>query len=498
MDATPDPMALKTADFVVIALYMCGMAFLGYVAKRLVKSPEDYFAGGKRVPWWMAAVSHHMSGYSAVLFVAHTSRAYEWGLPMMLLIFNTPIAMAIGAFVWAPRWARLKVLTPVQYLERRFNNVVRQVCAWSGIAIKFIDEGIKLYSLSIIVSFCTGWDLRLVIVGCGVVAVAYLAFGGLWATMLTDFVQFFVQYSITIAIVPFVLIMAGGWRGLWAGQMDKYTLFGGSITPGFLVVWLVVVTLSYNGGTWGLAQRFYSIGKAKDARKAALLSGALSLVYPLIVFVPAWGAHAIVGDMANSEHAYVAVVQKVLSAWPAGFMGLFISAMFAATMSMIDSDLNALSAVFTNDIFKRLFRRNATDALVLRVGFMATVAFGALTIACGLLTIRMEGAFKAMVEWYGAILGPVAVPLLFGMLYRRTTWRGALAAWLLGFATFVAVKYGCASCFATGETPFAVYTGAELAVAIGAFFLEGFLFRQTPDEQARVHALFDELEGRTV
>ena len=48
-----------------------------------------------------------------------------------------------------------------------------------------------------------------------------------------------------------------------------------------------------------------------------------------------------------------------------------------------------------------------------------------------------------------------------------------------------------------GETPFAVYTGGELAVAIGAFFLEGLLFRQTPDQQAPVQALFDELEGKT-
>ena len=498
MDETAGQMILGRADFAVIALYMAGVAFLGYVAKRMVSSPEDYFAGGKRVPWWMAAVSHHVSGYSAVLFVAHTSKAYEWGLPMIMVTFATPLAMAIGAIVWAPRWARLHVLTPVEYLERRFNNPIRQMCAWSGLGVKFIDEGIKLYSLSVVVSFCTGWDMRLVIIGSGVVAVAYLAFGGLWATMLTDFMQFFVQYSITIAIIPFVLVMAGGWHGIWEGQAERYTLSNDYVTPSFLVVWLVVVTLSYNGGTWGLAQRFYSIGKARDAQKAAILSGVLSLVYPLIVFIPAWSAHAILGDVGNPEHAYVAVVHKVLSHWPAGCMGLFVSAMFAATMSMIDSDLNALSAVFTNDIFKRLFKPDASDKLVLRVGFLATVVFGALTVGCGLLTLRMEGAFKAMVEWYGAILGPIAVPLLFGMVYRRATWRGALGAWLFGFATFVAVKYGCASLFKDGQTPFALYTGAELAVSLGVFFLDGLVFKHTSDEKARVDELFEELEGRTV
>jgi solute:Na+ symporter, SSS family len=287
MNDAESAMILGKIDFTVITIYMLGVAFLGYIAKRMVKTPEDYFAGGKRVPWWIAAVSHHVSGYSAVLFVAHASQAYEWGLPMALLVFSTPLAMAIGSVLWAPRWSRLKILTPVEYLERRFNVGIRQVFAWSGMAVKFVDEGIKLYSLSMIVSFCTGWQLEWVIVACGVVAVAYLAFGGLWATMLTDFMQFFVQYSITIAMIPFVLAMAGGWSGIWEVQPERFVPFGGRITPAFLLVWLVVITLSYNGGTWGLAQRFYSIGKPREATKAALLSGSLSLVYPFVVFIPA-------------------------------------------------------------------------------------------------------------------------------------------------------------------------------------------------------------------
>lgn len=497
MNDAESAMILGKIDFSVIAVYMAGVAFLGYIAKRMVKTPEDYFAGGKRVPWWMAAVSHHVSGYSAVLFVAHTSKAYQWGLPMALLVFSTPLAMAIGSVLWAPRWSRLKILTPVEYLERRFNLGIRQVFAWSGMGVKFVDEGIKLYSLSVIVSFCTGWDLSLVIIGCGVVAVAYLAFGGLWATMLTDFMQFFVQYSITIAMVPFVLIMAGGWSGIWEVQPERFVPFGGTITPAFLPVWLVVITLSYNGGTWGLAQRFYSIGKPRDATKAALLSGSLSLVYPFVVFIPAWAAHTLIGDNLDPEHAYVAVVHKVLSTWPPGSMGLFVSAMFAATMSMIDSDLSALSAVFTSDIYKRIFKRNATQAQMLRVGFLATIVFGGLTIACGLLTMKEKGAFDTMVEWYGAILGPVAVPLLFGMLYKRATWRGALGAWLLGFATFIGVKYGVPWAFNLEEPSFAVYTGAELVVSFGVFYLEGLIFSPSFEKQQEIDALFDELEGRT-
>ena len=58
-----------------------------------------------------------------------------------------------------------------------------------------------------------------------------------------------------VAIIPVVLTAMGGWSGIWAGQPEKYTLMGGGITPSWLFVFILVVILSYNGGTWGLAQR---------------------------------------------------------------------------------------------------------------------------------------------------------------------------------------------------------------------------------------------------
>ncbi|HNY92061.1 MAG TPA: Na+:solute symporter, partial [bacterium] len=206
-------MLIQTADIVVILIYALFMGYLGYYAKRRVQNVEDYFAGGRKVPWWMAAISHHMSGYSAFAFVGHATIAYMSGFSIWTF-FAVPIfiAMIIGARVWAPKWVRLKVITPVEYLEERFNLGTRQLFAWSGIGIKFVDEGVKLYSLSVIVHVVTGFSLELVIVACGLVTMFYLLFGGLWATMLTDFAQFIIQFSVTLLLVPLVLNAVGGWH----------------------------------------------------------------------------------------------------------------------------------------------------------------------------------------------------------------------------------------------------------------------------------------------
>jgi len=471
------------------------MVLLGYVAKRKVKNIEDYFAGGKKVPWWMAAISHHMSGYSAFAFVGHATVAYMSGFSIWTF-FAVPIfiAMIIGAQVWAPKWVKLNVVTPVEYLEERFNLKTRQLFAWSGIGIKFIDEGVKLYSLAVIVHVITGFPMEATIIVCGFVTMFYIMFGGLWATMLTDFAQFIVQFGASFILVYAVLKTVGGWTKMWDSLPPGHaSLFSDAISPWFMIVYLFVIILSYNGGTWGLAQRFYSIGKPGDAKKAAILSACLYLVYPIAIYIPIWSARLIIGDIANPEQAYVLVAEKLLSQISPGMIGLFVSAIFAATMSMISADLNSLAAVFTKDIYHRTINENATEKKLVMVGMISTIVFGVLTIVSALITINMSGAFNTMVEWYAAILGPVSIPLLFGMVFKRPTWRGAIYSWAAGFAAFVFAKYIIP--MITGEqTSFAFYTGLELAVSFSVFYFEGFINKQSPETKTKVEKLFNKIK----
>ena len=498
---------LTRFDYAVIFLYFVLVAGIGWVARGRVKGLDDYFAGGHGVSWWMAGISHHVSGYSAFAFVGYAGLAYRVGFNVWT-VFALPcfFSMVAGAYIWAPRWVRLRVITPVEYLEERFNNLVRQVIAWSGIAVKFVDEGTKLYSLAKVIRACTGLPLKGTIVGSGVVTVLYLLLGGLWAEVMTDLAQFIVQYSITLLLAPVALAAVGGWGRLWTGpKATPFQFFSPAFPPSRLSVFFFVVLLSYNGGTWGLAQRFYSMGKPAEAKKAALLSAALYLLYPLALYIPVWAAPVLLEEVQDPEMAYIAVAQHLLPQIAPGLLGLMVAAMFAATMSMVDSNLNALAAVFTKDIYARTLNRTAPEGQLMKVGLIATVAFGAVAIACGLVTDRLGGAFKTMIDWYAAVLGPVSIPLLFGMLIPRTTWRGALLSWLGGFAAFVVFKYWAteAVCLALfGEAPgealaWTVTTGAELGIAFAIFCLEGFIGERTPEERKRGQDLFDRLNGRT-
>ena len=126
------------------------------------------------------------------------------------------------------------------------------------------------------------------------------------------------------------------------------------------------------------------------------------------------------------------------------------------------------------------------------IGMISTVIFGLLTIVAALVTIHMEGAFNTMVEWYAAILGPISIPMLFGMIFRKPTWRGAILSWAAGFVTFGLVKYGLGAITGT-EIPFALYTGLELFVSFAVFYFEGYINEQTDEEKMRVNELFERI-----
>ncbi|MGD9495132.1 MAG: Na+:solute symporter [Armatimonadota bacterium] len=482
---------MTDTDYAVVIVYLVFVAAIGFMVRGRIKGLTDYFAAGHKVPWWLAAVSHHISGYSAFAFVGYASVAYTFGFNVWTL-FAVPcfLAMTLGAFVWAPRWARLDVVTPVEYLERRFNRTVHQVIAWSGIGVKFVDEGMKLYSLGVIVAACAGLPLDVTIIGCGIVAILYIVVGGLWAELITDFAQFLVQFTITILLAGVVLATVGGVGGLVASMPAESTrLFSEKYDLAYILVFMVVITLSYNGGTWGLAQRFYSIGASRDAKKAALLSASLYLIYPAILYIPVWAAPALLGEVQKPEETYALMALRYLPTIAPGLLGLFVAGMFAATMSMVDSDLNALAAVFTKDIYRTTWGRGASERTLLRVGLVTTAVLGAITIATGLLGDVLGGPFQAMMDWYAAILAPVSVPLLLGMLNGRTSWRGALAAWGAGFATFVLLKYGLG-------TSWTVFTGGELLVTFAVFLGEGYLFKMPPDEAQRAAELLEQVGSR--
>src|SRR5678816_2566648 len=186
------------------------------------------------------------------------------------------------------------MVSPMEYLATRYNVPAQQLMAWSGVLLKLFDVGAKWASIALILKVFAGVPMIYGILISGSISLFYITLGGLWADALTDLAQFVVQLVAGLCLFVVVLYKLDGlatvstlWHRL---PPDHGNWFNGPYTPVFVGVYSLIAFLSYNGGTWNLAQRYIASPSGPDARKAAILSSALYLFWPLILFFPMWAA----------------------------------------------------------------------------------------------------------------------------------------------------------------------------------------------------------------
>ncbi|MCW3078607.1 sodium:solute symporter family protein [Segetibacter sp.] len=441
-------MSLNFLDLLAIVLFFLSMVVVGIMSYFKSKNSEDYFVAGGNLPWWLAGISHHVSGHSGAVFVAYAAVCYTHGFTMYMW-WALPVAVVIvsTAHIFPVYWVRLRrafqIQSPLEYLSIRYNVATQQIIAWAGVILKVFDVGAKWAAIGILLHVVAGISMTTGILISGVVTIIYVTFGGLWGVIITDFIQFLVQ--VIGGVVMFVLVVnhLGGISSvstLWDQLPPAHSqLFNDPYSAGFVAVMFFICFLSYNGGIWSLATRYISSPNEKEASKAARLSGILYLFWPLILFFPMWAAPTILPGLENPNESYALLMLKIL---PQGMIGLVIASLFAATMGMTSSDVNTIAAVITRDILPVVSPKFRNDPNSLRTARITTFIFTLATIIIALNYERFGGVLGLIINWFAALLGPTALPLLFGLLpaFKSSGPKAAIASIAAGLLTFVIGK----------------------------------------------------------
>ena len=441
-------MSLHLIDIIVVAVFFLSMIVIGVLSYFKSKSSEDYFVAGGKLPWWLAGISHHVSGHSGAVFVAYAAVAYTHGFTMyMWWAFPVAIVIIASAKVFPVYWVRLRknflIQSPLEYLKTRYDLPTQQIMAWSGALLKVFDVGAKWAAIGILLNVVAGVPMMPGILISGVVTLIYVTFGGLWGVIITDLIQFIVQVLGSIVMFVLVVKRLGGSdsiTGIWKQLPPEHShLFNSPYTPAFIAMMFFLYFLSYNGGGWSLATRYISSPSEKEASKAAWLSGLLYLIWPLLLFFPMWATPLIIPNLDNPNTAYGRLMLEIL---PQGMIGLVIASLFAATMGMTSSDVNTIAAVITRDILPVISKKFVNDKNPLRTARITTFVFTLATILVALNYERFGGVLGLIVNWFGALLGPTALPLLFGLLpaFKSCGPKAAIASIAAGIVTFIITK----------------------------------------------------------
>ena len=479
-------MEINNIDLIVISAFFLAMIIIGIYAYFKNQSSEDFFIAGGDLPWWLSGISHHVSGYSGAVFVAYAALAYTHGFSLYIWwAFTIGVAVIATAKIFPVYWVRLRkkfqIQSPLEYLAIRYNVLTQQIIAWVGVSLKLFDVGAKWAAIAILLNITTGIPFEYGILISGGISLIYITIGGLWAVIFTDLAQFLVQLVAGITMFVVVITQLGGWSsitGMWDQlPSENSQLFNDPYSVGFAVVFLFINFLSYNGGSWPLATRYISSNTEKAASKAAYLSGILYLVWPLILFFPMWAAPLILPDMDDPSQSYGLLMGVLL---PHGLMGLVIASLFANTMSMTSSDINTISAVITRDILPVVsdkFKNKRTSLFTAR---FTTFVFTFLTIVVAFQYEYFGGVLGLIVTWFGALLGPIAVPLLFGLIpfFRNCGSVAAISSVAAGLVTFSLTK------IITMES-MALEVGLPVIVSMIVYSLVGLMRRKPVTQEVK-------------
>lgn len=511
---------LSFYDYLVIGVYFAFMIAIGSIFRGSNKSTSDYFRGGGQVLWWIVGATAFMTQFSAWTFTGAAGKAYENGI----LVLGFYAANALGFFInfagTASRLRQMRIITTLEGIRQRWGKGSEQFFTWLQLPIGILYAGIALNGLGVILASVFGLSMHATILLAGAVVIFMATFGGAWAATVGDFVQMLVLMGVTVVTAWLALHQVGG-VGAFLDKLPENSLTWGKIDrSGILWMWFIALTFKQviviNNMSDGY--RYLCAKDDRHAKRGALLAALLFVAGPAVWFIPPMAARILYPDLSAvpalhalgskaSEGAYLAIG---IATMPKGMLGLMVTALFAATLSSMDTGLNKNTGIFVRSFYHTIIRPKASDPELLAVSKVVTVVFGLLVVLSALMFNSMKdlSLFNLMQQSSALATMPVAVPLLWGMFYKRTpVWSGwstvavcLVVSLLVGnlpeiFGEGAYQKMlGLGSMLQTWEKPDVIFALGVLAnVVVGTLWFFGTSFwydRQTPAFHARVEAFF--------
>src|SRR6266566_958205 len=430
--------SVNAVDYVVIGLYALLMVLVGLYVMRFNRSAAEYFRGGSRIPWLVAGLSCFMSGFSAWTFTGAAGVAYRAGIAAIGLYIGNALSFLLGYLVFATLWRRSRITTVMEYLAGRFNRTTHQTFSWTTIVFQLFTSASTLYGLSLFVSSATSFPVTWTIVGAGALIIFYCVLGGLWAVVVSDFLQAAILMPFCLVLVVTSLARVGGVSGLIHSLPPEMKTIHvtGEFGWIYLLSWTIMVSFGYN--TSAMAQRYFSVDDERSARKVALLCCGLFFVGAFLWFLPPMAMRVIYPDLhtvwpalANPSEAAYAVASLTLL--PHGLIGVMLAAMFSATMANLSAQFNLKSAILSKDVYQTLIRKNAGERELLAVGWINTFLIGAMTTSIAtFMAASGKSVFQIMLTFNTLISLAYGPPALLGLVFRRTPPWSGLASFTTG------------------------------------------------------------------
>jgi SSS family solute:Na+ symporter len=424
-------------DFLIIILSLIFSVGVGiYFAKRQ-KSTDNYFKASGSLPSWAIGMSILATLISSVTFLAYPGEGFSSNWIRLVQGLMVPIVLVVIIGFIVPLFRQVIRLSAFEYFEHRFGIFARMYSSLAFILTHFSKMGTVFYLISMALAQMTGINIVTVIWIIGAVVIIITVLGGIEAVIWLDVVQgFLLIVGGLVALGILLFSVDGGPVALWEVAKVGGRVGFGPFDLEFVNLTFVVMALNgifYAIQKYGtdqtIVQRYLAARSDKSAIRASLMGVLLSVpVWALFMFIGTalFGYYHLSGDVLPEGIRPDAIFPHfIMTQLPVGVVGLILSALIAAAISSLDSDLNCLSAVCLEDFYLK-FRPDTTEKLqlVLSKLFIVLSGLGAVGVALFYVRAGGEGVLGMVFTLYAIFSGGVAGMFLLGIFSRRANLQG--------------------------------------------------------------------------
>jgi solute:Na+ symporter, SSS family len=464
---------LVFSDYLVFIIYFVVVASYGiWIYRRKKKTTtdtKDFFLAEGTLTWWAIGASLIASNISAEQFIGMSGDGFFAGIAVAAYEWIAAVALIIIAVWFIPIYLKNKIYTMPQFLKTRYNETVALIMAifWLLLYI-FVNLTSILYLGAVAINGLVGGQyLHTIMIALAIFALL-ITLGGMKVIGFTDVIQVGVLIIGGLATSYLALTVVSESFGLGSNALAGFTALMKDAPEHFRMIYhkptqassqldidkyLVlpgiamyaagqwIVNLNYWGCNQYITQRALG-ANLQTARTGILFAGFLKLLMPVIVMLPGIAAFVLYKhghlnlEGGSKDYAYSAV----LGFLPAGLKGLSIAALTAAIVSSLAGKVNSISTIFTLDIYKKYFNKDADEQKMVWTGRLVVVLamfVGIVFTWKDLLGIGGKGGFTFIQQYTGFISPGVLAMFLLGMFWKRTTGAAAIAGLITGFVLCV-------------------------------------------------------------
>ena len=461
---------LAAADYAVFFTYFFIVSGYGYWIYRSRKSGEsdtkDFFLAEGSLTWWAIGASLIASNISAEHFIGMAGSGFAMGLAISSYEWIAAATLVIVAVFFIPIYLKNRISTMPQFLAQRYSDTVSTILAifWLVVYV-LVNLTSILYLGAIAIESLAGISFTTCTIGLAVFAI-FITLGGMKVIGYTDVIQVVVLIFGGLVVTYLALQLVAersGVDGVWNGLQtlrtradDHFHMFFAeghphyNVLPGLSLVLggMWINNLYYWGCNQYIVQRALG-ADLKTARSGILFAAFLKLLIPLIVVIPGIAAFVLYEDglfkaamtdangVVKPDQAYPVLMNLL----PTGMKGLAFAALTAAVVASLAGKCNSISTIFTLDIYRKFFDKNASEKKLVNVGRWAVVISFIVAIAIAPMLRSFDQVYQYIQEYTNFLTPGVFSIFFLGFFWKRATNRAALTVAILTIPLSIMFKF---------------------------------------------------------